>query len=119
MLILTILGYQFLGDYLLDSNNEILNDLKYLENLLKKSCEIGGFTLFKVVHKKFEPQGLSIIGMIGASHISFHTWPEYNFISIDIFSCINEVGIKRAQVFLENQLPIHWQKVQIIKRGFE
>lgn len=119
MTLLKILGYEFLGDYVLQADNRILNDLTFLETLLKKTCEIGNFTLFKIVHKKFEPQGLSIIGIIGESHISFHTWPEYNFLSVDIFSCINEEGIKKAQTFLEVQLPIKWQKTKMLKRGFE
>lgn len=113
-----ILGYQFLGDYVLNPDNKI-NDLTYLEDLLRQACEIGKFTLFEIIYKKFEPQGLSIIGIIGESHISFHTWPEHHFLSIDIFSCINEDGIKKARNFLENKLPIQWQKGTIIKRGFE
>ena len=117
--LLQVLGYHFLGDYLLRSDNKILNDLPLLENLLKRACEIGEFSLFKIVHKKFDPQGLSIIGIIGESHISFHTWPEYHFLSIDIFSCINEEGVQKARTFLESSLPIEWQKVELIKRGFE
>lgn len=118
MSLLKILGYQFLGDYVLQADNGLLDDLLFLETLLKKACEIGKFTLFKIIHKKFEPQGLSIIGIIAESHFSIHTWPEYNFLSVDIFSCINEEGVKSAKIFLESQLPIEWQKGMLIKRGF-
>jgi len=116
---LTILGYQFLGDYVLDSNNKILNNLSQLEKLLKRACEIGEFTLFKIFHHKYVPQGLSLIGFIGESHISFHTWPEHNFLSVDIFSSSNEAGVKKAQTFLEGQLPIRWQNGRHLTRGFE
>ena len=33
------------------------------------------------------PQGVSCVGVLLESHISFHTWPEAGVISLDLFTC--------------------------------
>lgn len=113
-----ILGYHLLCDYVLEEGYNILDNEDFLKKLLEEACGVAGFTLFKLIFNKFQPQGLSIIAIIGESHFSIHTWPEHDFMSIDIFSCINEAGIKRAQKYIENQLHIKWKKVAYILRGF-
>ena len=41
----------------------------------------------KSSHYRFSPHGISLFAIISASHIAIHTWPEYGFLNIDIFSC--------------------------------
>lgn len=59
----------------------------YLDECIKLSEmeEIGSF-----IHA-FEPHngvaGITAIRVLSTSHISCHTWPEHNYISIDLFSC--------------------------------
>ena len=37
-------------------------------------------------HKLF-PSGISCVGVLMESHISFHTWPEEGVITLDLFTC--------------------------------
>ena len=40
---------------------------------------------------KFEPIGITYIAVITTSHFSIHTWPEYGYAAVDIFSCDEKV----------------------------
>lgn len=45
---------------------------------------------FKVVGKaehKFEPQGLTLVYILSESHFTVHTYPEHNYISLDLYIC--------------------------------
>jgi len=66
--------------------NQLLNLLKNLIKLTK-STPIGKPTIKKFTSNKHPYVGYSIFQIIKESHISFHTWPEYNYLAIDIFSC--------------------------------
>jgi len=36
---------------------------------------------------KFSPYGVSGVVVIAESHVAIHTWPEYNYAAVDIFTC--------------------------------
>ena len=40
-----------------------------------------------VVFHEFNPFGISGVVVIAESHLSIHTWPEYRYAAVDIFSC--------------------------------
>lgn len=69
-----------------NTNNETLVR-EFLEESVK-SCKA---TLLSVHTHKFSPQGISGVAIISESHISIHTWPEYNYAAIDIFTCGKDV----------------------------
>lgn len=60
---------------------------EFLEESVK-SCKA---TLLSLHTHKFSPQGISGVAIISESHISVHTWPEYNYAAIDIFTCGKDV----------------------------
>jgi len=64
-----------------------INSLKFVRKSLTEATKASKFTLIKVDLHKFSPQGVSGIAIIAESHISIHTWPEYEFAAIDIFIC--------------------------------
>lgn len=52
---------------------------------------------------KFEPQGISIVIILQESHLSLHSFPEENFVSVDIYTCGNHTEPLNALQFLKNQ----------------
>lgn len=65
-------------------------DFNSLENLQKKADEISqrlSLTVVKKEFHKFDPQGITLVYFIAQSHMVLHTWPEYNMLHIDLFSC--------------------------------
>ena len=67
----------------------ILNDEKCLINLLSSAAIVSGATVITTVHKKFEPQGVTVLILLSESHISIHTWPERGEAAVDVFTCGN------------------------------
>jgi len=82
----TNIGQQLLID-LYQCDYETLNNEKKLTSILKEAVEICGYQMLKTISHKYEPQGISVIVIIAESHFSIHTWPEYNWAAIDIFTC--------------------------------
>ena len=54
-----------------------------IDNVLDE-CAVP--VLGSIAHK-FEPQGLSIVYLLAASHFSIHTYPELGVLHIDLFHC--------------------------------
>jgi len=44
-------------------------------------------TLLSYHCHKLIPMGVSCVGVLLESHISFHTWPEAGVITLDLFTC--------------------------------
>lgn len=64
-----------------------LSDESAIESFVDLIAERFNLQLFETATYKFDPQGITSVGIIGESHISIHTWPELNFCHVEIFSC--------------------------------
>lgn len=45
--------------------------------------------ILKNINHKYVPHGLTSIFILSSSHLIVHTWPEYNYLHIDLFTCSN------------------------------
>ena len=62
---------------------------KSVRGMLDELCQRYDFTVLHRVFHFFEPQGMTCVYVLSESHLSVHTWPEDNFVSIDLFCCRN------------------------------
>ena len=110
-----------LGRHLLlelkDCNKEVLNDLEFLKNFLHEIAEKIGATVVNQAFHKFSPQGISAVVLIAESHICIHTWPEYNYASVDIFTCGNSIEPKDAINLIVEKLEAKESSFIELKRG--
>lgn len=65
----------------------ILNSPTWLAKTMTVAIKRGQLTEVDRVTKWFDPQGVTMIGVLAESHISFHTYPEERYIAVDIYSC--------------------------------
>jgi S-adenosylmethionine decarboxylase len=72
---------------LMDCNHDLLNNIDFLRKSLSDVATQIGATVIKDSFYQFTPQGVSGVVIIAESHISIHTWPEYNFAAVDVFTC--------------------------------
>lgn len=72
----------FVGVESVDLNDYELLDTKLRECLASTSVHIEGS-----LHKRFEPQGVTILYLLSESHMSIHTWPETKSCAIDFYHC--------------------------------
>ena len=96
---------------------EILNDLPLLRTaMLKATEEVGGTVIDHIFHQ-FNPYGVTGVVAIAESHLCIHTWPEYGYAAVDIFTCGDSLMPMSAARFLIKQLHVKEHSVIELKRG--
>jgi S-adenosylmethionine decarboxylase proenzyme len=65
---------------------------------------------------QFEPQGMSATVLIEESHFCLHTWPEHNYLALDIFTC-GDMDAQRAIEILARDLEATETTVTLLERG--
>ncbi len=80
-----------LGTHLLvelkECNPEIMKDLSKVKEALVSAAKEAKATIIDVSFHEFNPFGISGMVVIAESHLSIHTWPEYSYAAVDIFTC--------------------------------
>ncbi|MHB8926295.1 MAG: adenosylmethionine decarboxylase [Bacillota bacterium] len=84
------LGRHILAE-LYGCNPESLNDLKKVEKAMVSAALKSGAEVREVAFHKFSPQGVSGVVVISESHLAIHTWPEYGYAAVDVFTCGDRV----------------------------
>ena len=51
----------------------------------------------------FRPQGTTMIFILSSSHLSVHTWPELNYLHIDLLTC-NKISRAKIVTILKRHL---------------
>lgn len=77
-----------------DCNAKILDNEIELTNIMLKACIDGGAGVLGHVTHKFTPQGVTVVVALSESHCSIHTYPEYNFAMMDVFTCGTTINPK-------------------------
>lgn len=57
------------------------------EALLESIREAGATLLHIHLHRFQDNGGISGVAVLAESHISIHTWPERDFVALDVFMC--------------------------------
>ncbi len=68
-------------------DKNIIDDMKHVEAIMIESAHRGNATVVAHAFHKFSPQGVSGAVVLAESHIAMHSWPEYNYCAVDIFTC--------------------------------
>ena len=89
-----------------------------LKQVMCQAAHAAKATVVGFEKHKFEPQGMSGIVILQESHISVHTWPEYGYVAIDVFTCGQHVHIDEALKVLEVFFQPQEKDVIRIARGF-
>ena len=111
----------YLGNHLLvelyECDSKKLNDLGKLEMVLEEAVRISGATALKASFHQFAPQGVSGVIIIAESHFTIHTWPEYGYAALDIFTCGQSLDSQKALDYIEKELNVKTISVTEMKRG--
>jgi S-adenosylmethionine decarboxylase len=84
--------------------------------MVKAAIDCGAVVLGDSFHR-FSPQGVSGVVIIAESHLSIHTWPEYGYAAVDIFTCGTFVNPEKAAEVLIEKLGSKNHSVMEIPRG--
>jgi len=72
---------------LYECDKNILNSHKQVEQIMVEAAKECRAHVVQSVFHKFNPHGVSGVVVIAESHLAVHTWPEYGYAAIDLFTC--------------------------------
>ena len=102
---------------LFQCDSTILNNPKTLEHLLLAAVKLSGATVIQPFFHQFSPHGVTGVVVVAESHFCLHTWPEYGYCALDIFTCGDSVNGNQALDYLKESLKAANASVMEIKRG--
>lgn len=94
------LGRHILVEYF-NCSSEVLNDVIMIENAMVKASEAAGAIVINSTFHHFSPFGVSGVVVIEESHLAVHTWPEYKYAALDLFTCGENVDPWTSYEFLK------------------
>jgi S-adenosylmethionine decarboxylase len=113
---LNALGRHLLVE-LYDCDKEVLNNPEFLRKVMVDAAiDCGAVVLGDSFHR-FSPQGVSGVVIIAESHLSIHTWPEYGYAAVDVFTCGTSVRPEKAAEVLIAKLGSRHHSIMEIPRG--
>lgn len=110
------LGRQILVEFY-DCKESNINDVEYIESSLINATEASNATIISHNFHKFSPYGVSGVVVIAESHVAIHTWPEYNYAAVDIFTCGDSIDPWVIQEHLKEYLESKNVSSMEMKRG--
>lgn len=72
-------------------NSEVLDDVSKIEQGMVHAAREAGATVINSSFHHFSPFGVSGVVVIQESHLAIHTWPEYGYAAVDLFTCGDSV----------------------------
>ena len=95
----------------------MLDDLNFLKECLNEAAIQCGATVVGESFYHFSPQGVSGVVNIAESHIAVHTWPEYRYAAVDVFTCGSDVDPEKAARLIIERLGAQSHSLIELRRG--
>lgn len=108
------IGTHLIADFFGSENDD---SILYIKKALKEAIEKAGATLLLIKTHKFYPQGVSAFALIAESHVSIYSWPEFEYMAIDVFSSGQKINLPKIIEVLEKKFKPTKVKVKKLKRG--
>lgn len=102
---------------LFNCDSKVLNDVHKVETIMVDAAKHAHARIVDVVFHTFNPHGISGVIVIAESHLAIHTWPEFGFASIDIYTCGTEINPWRAYHYMVKKFKAKSMTAVEMKRG--
>lgn len=110
------LGTQILAEYF-GCNRDILADRNRVESALIEAARSAGASVVSTSFHQFSPHGVSGVVIIEESHLCIHTWPEFGFVAVDLFTCGDSVSPRKAYESLKDSFQADQGNFMELRRG--
>jgi S-adenosylmethionine decarboxylase len=115
---LKALGYHYLAE-LSGCRHETLVSVELVREIITQAALVAGAEVREVSVHRFSPQGVSGVVVIAESHLSIHTWPEYDYAAIDIFTCGRDTKPEAACEYISEKLEAGTVRQLVVERGID
>jgi spermidine synthase len=111
----TALGNHILVEFM-NCEPHIMNDVAAIERDMVAAAQNAGATVINSTFHHFSPYGVSGVVVIQESHLAIHTWPEYGYAAVDLFTC-GEMNAWTSFDFLKEAFGAKSYSALEMKRG--
>lgn len=94
-----------------------LNDIDKIRKAMLEAARLAKASVVEESFHMFSPYGVSGAVIIQESHFTIHTWPEYCYAAIDLFTCGDNLDLKRAMLFLKDRFACSRMEYTNVLRG--
>jgi len=96
---------------------ELISNESEVRRIIEEVVEEAELTKVGSVYKQFNPHGVTGVVLIAESHVSIHTWPEYELVNLDVFTCGDVSKVEKAfRLFLQKFKPKSYRHY-VLDRG--
>ncbi len=74
----------------------LLEQLDVLEAQMVQAVKDADLQIVGVRFHQFQPVGVTGVVLLAESHLAIHTWPERDYVTLDVYAC-NHTGDNRAR----------------------
>lgn len=96
---------------------KVIEEPKEIKKILIRAAEHARSTALKFSSHKFSPRGVTAFVLLAESHLSVHSWPEINYLAIDIFTCGDFSMPHKALAYLKAVYEPKRVEIKEFKRG--
>ncbi len=93
-----------------------LKNQAFVSQTMNLAAEKMGATVVISEFHRFSPYGISGVVVIQESHLTIHTWPEYQYAAIDIFTC-GTIDLQKGTDFLIETFEARESDYRLLFRG--
>jgi len=98
-------------------SKDLISKEEKVRQIMEEVVKEAELTKVGSVYKQFNPHGVTGVILIAESHISIHTWPEYELVNLDVFTCGDAKKAEKAfELFLQKFKP-KWYRHYVLDRG--
>jgi S-adenosylmethionine decarboxylase len=95
-------------------DSELIKHVCDVQSMMREASRRANFTVVTEEYHQFEPHGVSGATIIQESHLTFHSWAEHCYASIDIFYCGENDNVQNGIDYLVETLkPTLVERVDI------
>ncbi len=99
--------------------NSLISQVDKLQEILVEAAKRANAQVWSVSFHKFPPDGVSGVVVISESHLSVHSWPEVNYLALDIYTCGENSLPEVAVNYVLEQIDAQHTHITEITRGID
>jgi S-adenosylmethionine decarboxylase len=102
---------------LYDCDKRQLDNHGRVKKIMEEAARSAKATVVTSEFHQFNPFGVSGAVIIAESHLTIHTWPEYGYAAVDVFTCGEEIDPWDCVRYLLGKLKPKSHQALELKRG--
>jgi len=100
-----------------ECNTDKIRDADFIEKMMLDASQVTGMKISDCIIHSFAPWGVSGAVVMGESHLTIHTWGEFNFASVDLYTSGENADPWQEFNYLAKALESKNFSVMEFKRG--